>query len=109
MERRKKIAASKSWWQTIMATIRIPTPLRSYTAGQSEIIVQGKTVGEAMEELVVEFPALRAHLYNGEGNLRPFVNLFVNNENIKDVLGIETPLKEDDRLALVPSIAGGQA
>ena len=90
-----------------MPVLRIPTPLRSYTAGQSEVPVQGGTVAEAMNDLVGQFPALQPHLYNGQGTLRPFVNLFVGENNIKDLKGLETPLGSDDRLLLIPSIAGG--
>jgi molybdopterin converting factor small subunit len=90
-----------------MATIRIPTPLRSYTGGQNEIPVQGPTVADAMQDLVTQFPTLRPHLFNGEAQLRPFVNLFINNENVKDLQGLSTPIAESDRLMLIPSIAGG--
>ena len=90
-----------------MPTLRIPTPLRSYTSGQSEVPVQGQTVAEAVADLVGQFPALQPHLYNGTGALRPFVNLFIGEENVKDLQGLATPLKEDDRLLLIPSIAGG--
>ena len=90
-----------------MPVLRIPTPLRSYTAGQSEIPVQGDTVAEAMNDLMGQYPSLKPHLYNGTGALRPFVNLFVGENNIKDLEGLETPLKADDRLLLIPSIAGG--
>ena len=90
-----------------MATLKIPTPLRSYTAGQVEVTVQGQTVGDAMEQLVQEYPSLRPHLYNGDGQLRPFVNLFVGENNIKDLQGVDTPIKEDDKIMLIPSIAGG--
>ena len=91
-----------------MPTLRIPTPLRSYTAGQSEIPVKGTTVTEAVQDLVVQYPALQPHLYNGKGTLRPYVNLFIGEENIKDLQGLETPLKEEDRVLLIPSIAGGR-
>ncbi len=91
-----------------MITLKIPTPLRTYTNGQVEIAVQASTVSAAMNDLVIQFPALRPHLFNGNADLRPFVNLFVNNENIKDLQGLETPLKEGDRLMLIPSIAGGR-
>ena len=85
-----------------MATLKIPTPLRSYTNGQTEISVQGGTVGEVMNDLVTQFPTLRLHLYNGKDELRPFVNLFLNSENVKDLQGMQTPLAEDDRLMLIP-------
>ncbi len=90
-----------------MTLLRIPTPLRTYTAGQSEINVAGVTVGEALNDLVVQFPSLKPHLLNGDSELRPFVNLFLNDENIKDLAGLATPLKEQDRLMIIPSIAGG--
>ena len=91
-----------------MPAIRIPTPLRSYTSGQNEVLVQGNNVSEAMADLLTQFPALRPHLYNGQDTLRPFVNLFLGEDNVKDMQGLETPLKDDDRLLLIPSIAGGR-
>ncbi len=91
-----------------MPVLRIPTPLRSYTAGQSEIPVAGDTVAEAMNDLMGQYPSLKPHLYNGTGVLRPFVNLFVGENNIKDLKGLETPLEADDRVLLIPSIAGGR-
>ena len=92
-----------------MPTLRIPTPLRNYTNGQSEIPVQGSTVSAAIDDLVSQYPALKPHLLNGSGQLRPFVNLFLGEENIRELQGIDTPLKDDDRLMLIPSIAGGRA
>ena len=90
-----------------MPSLRIPTPLRPYTDGQREISVTGQTVSEAMENLVIKYPDLQPHLYNDEGSLRPFVNLFLGEDNIKDLSGLGTALHEDDRLLLIPSIAGG--
>lgn len=90
-----------------MATIRIPTPLRPYTNGQSDLIISGETVGQVLDNLVQQFPTLQTHLFNENGELRPFVNLFVGEENINDLQGIETPIKESDRILLIPSIAGG--
>ena len=90
-----------------MAILRIPTPLRAYTGGNNEIPVQGSTVGEALQDLVTLYPALRPHLYNGEGTLRPFVNLFLGEENVKELQGLATPVSQSDRLLLIPSIAGG--
>jgi molybdopterin synthase sulfur carrier subunit len=90
-----------------MPTLKIPTPLRSYTGGQVEVQVEGQNVAEVMEQLVQQFPTLRPHLYNGDGKLRPFVNLFVGENNVKDLQGLATPLEEGARVLLVPSIAGG--
>ncbi|MCI0521720.1 MAG: MoaD/ThiS family protein [Chloroflexi bacterium] len=91
-----------------MPTLRIPSPLRSYTNGQAEVNVQGVTVGDALADLTTQFPTLRPHLFNGQAELRPFVNLFLNEENIKDLQGLATPLGGSDRLMLIPSIAGGK-
>ncbi len=90
-----------------MAILKIPTPLRSYTNGQAEVNVAGGNVAEAMEHLVEQYPALRPHLYNGNGQLRPFVNLFLGENNVKDLQGLETPIDQNARLLLIPSIAGG--
>jgi len=91
-----------------MPSLRIPTPLRSYTAGQSEVTIRGQTVSEAMNDLVAQYPSLQPHLFNSHGSLRPFVNLFLGEENIKDLQGLDTPLGEEDRILLIPSIAGGR-
>ena len=91
-----------------MPSLRIPTPLRSYTAGQSEVTIRGQTVSEAMNDLVAQYPSLQPHLFNSQGSLRPFVNLFLGEENIKDLQGLDTPLGEEDRILLIPSIAGGR-
>ncbi len=91
-----------------MPILRIPTPLRAYTGGQSEINVHGERVLEAMQDLVLQYPALQPHLFNPEGDLRPYVNLFLEQENIKDLQGLDTPIRESDRLLLIPSIAGGR-
>ncbi len=90
-----------------MPVLRIPTPLRAYVNGETEVMLEGSTVNEVMLNLVEEYPALRPHLFNGEGQLRPFVNLFLNEDNVKDLQGMDTPLRENDRLMLIPSIAGG--
>lgn len=90
-----------------MPVIRIPTPLRSYTNGKSEIDAPGRTVAEAMQALVTQYPTLQPHLYNSDGVLRPFVNLFLGENNIKDLQGLDTPLQSGDKLLLIPSIAGG--
>ena len=90
-----------------MPSIRIPTPLRSYARGESEVIVQGESVAEALASLVAQYPNIQPHLFNGTGDLRPFVNLFLGEENVRDLQGLGTRLSADDRLILIPSIAGG--
>jgi len=90
-----------------MPTLRIPTPLRPYTAGACELAVEGLTVAEVLTDLTTQHPDLRQHLFTEEGELRAFVNLFVNDEDVRFLDGAETPLQEDDRLMILPSIAGG--
>ena len=90
-----------------MAILKIPTPLRSYTEGQVEVSLGGGNVAEVMQQLVEKYPTLKPHLYNGDGKLRPFVNLFVGENNIKDLQGLDTPLDINTRVTLIPSIAGG--
>lgn len=91
-----------------MPTIRIPTPLRAYTNGQATVSVDAETAGQAMQSLVTAFPALQPHLYNEDGSLRAFVNIFLDGENLRDRQGLDTPLQPDDTLMIIPSIAGGQ-
>jgi len=90
-----------------MTILKIPTPLRYYTNGQAEVSVHGSDVAAAMRNLVEQYPTLEQHLYNGHGEMRAFVNLFLGADNIKDLQGLETPLSEEDTLRLIPSIAGG--
>jgi molybdopterin converting factor small subunit len=90
-----------------MPTLRIPTPLRPYTAGASELAVQGSTVAEVLTDLTARYPDLRQHLFTEAGELRAFVNLFVNDEDVRFLDGAATTLDEDDRLMILPSIAGG--
>lgn len=91
-----------------MTILRIPTPLRTYTGGKSEVSVNGAKISEALNDLTSQFPAIKPHLFNEAGGLRPFVNLFVGEHNIKDLQGLDTPIKEGDKVMLIPSIAGGR-
>ena len=90
-----------------MTTLRIPTPLRPYVQGQSEVNVQGATVGEALNDLVTRFPALKKHLFTETDELRPFVNLFLGDEDVRHLQGVDTPLGDGAKLMIIPSIAGG--
>ena len=90
-----------------MSKIHIPTPLRQYVGKQSSVEVQGATVGEAMNSLVAQHPDLRKHLYTEEGKLRAFVNLYVNDEDIRYLQKEATAVKDGDNISIVPSIAGG--
>jgi sulfur-carrier protein len=90
-----------------MTTIRIPTPLRGYTGGQSEVPVNGPTVSDAILDLTTRYPAIKPHILQDDGELRPFVNLFKGEDNVSNLQGLQTPLAEADKLLLIPSIAGG--
>jgi adenylyltransferase/sulfurtransferase len=92
-----------------MSKVHIPTPLRQYVGKQAAVEVQGTTVGEAMNSLVSQHPDLRKHLYTDEGKLRAFVNLYVNDEDIRYLQKEATELKDGDNISIVPSIAGGLA
>lgn len=89
-----------------MPNFRIPTPLRPYSGGNSEVKVGGATVGEALNDLTGQFPDLRQHLYDGD-QLRSFVNIYHNQEDIRYGDGVETAVGENDTLMIIPSIAGG--
>jgi molybdopterin converting factor small subunit len=87
--------------------ILIPTPLRPYAGKQSIVEVQAGTVGEGLRGLTSRHPDLRKHLYNEEGKLRAFVNLYLNDEDVRYLQNEQTPVTDSDALAIVPSIAGG--
>lgn len=89
-------------------TIQIPTPLRHFAGDASEIEVAGSTVAEALGDLTRRHPELRRHLYGDDGALRSFVNVFLNDEDVRHLEGDATPLAAGDRLLIIPSIAGGR-
>ncbi len=90
-----------------MATLRIPSPLRPYAGGASQLDLSAGDVAGALAELLAAHPELKPHLFTESGELRAFVNLFVNDENMRDLKGVDTPLKPGDTLMILPSIAGG--
>jgi molybdopterin/thiamine biosynthesis adenylyltransferase/rhodanese-related sulfurtransferase/molybdopterin converting factor small subunit len=92
-----------------MAKVLIPTPLRQFAGKQDAVQLAGKTVGEVLQLLTSEYSDLRRHLYNDEGKLRSFVNVYVNDEDIRYLSKEATPLKDGDTVSIVPSIAGGSA
>jgi molybdopterin converting factor small subunit len=89
-----------------MATIRIPSPLRAYTNNQATVEVSGDTVGAALNDLTAQHPDLRQHLYDGE-QLRNFVNVFLGEEDVRFLDGLDTEIEADASLRIIPSIAGG--
>src|SRR5687767_4170790 len=90
-------------------TIVIPTPLRQFAGGRSEVEVQAATAGDALRELTTEHAELRKHLYNEQDALRNFINVYVGDEDIRHLDGPATPVRDGETIMIVPSIAGGNA
>lgn len=89
-------------------TVRVPTPLRRLTDGQGEVEVEAKTVKEAVEKLEELYPGFKERILDENGELRRFVNLYLNDEDIRFLKGVDTELKDGDVLSIVPAIAGGR-
>ena len=87
--------------------ILIPTPLRQYAGKQDKIEMPAQTVGEALAGLTAQYSDLRRHLFTDEGKLRAFVNVYLNDEDIRYLQKENTPVRDSDTLSIVPSIAGG--
>ena len=90
-----------------MAKVLIPTPLRQFTGKQDSVTAAGATVGEVLNNLTTQFPDLRKQLFNDEGKVRSFVNVYLNDEDIRYLKKDATPAADGDTISLVPSIAGG--
>src|SRR6478735_6510845 len=88
-------------------TIHIPTPLRPFTEKRESVEVSGGTVGELLADLTKKYEGLRKHLYADDGRLRNFVNVYLNDEDIRYLQKEKTPVKAGDSLSIVPSVAGG--
>ncbi len=91
-----------------MPKIHIPTPLRQYAGKQPAVDVKGSTVAEALSGLVSQHPDLRRHLYTEDGKLRAFVNVYLNDEDVRYMQKEATAVKDGDDISIVPSIAGGR-
>lgn len=87
--------------------VEIPTPLRRFTGDAGEVSVEGSTVGEALRRMVETHPSLERHLYSDDGRLRSFVNIFLDDEDIRHLDGEATALAGGEHIAIIPSIAGG--
>ncbi|MDR1572272.1 MAG: MoaD/ThiS family protein [Clostridiales Family XIII bacterium] len=90
-----------------MPSLLIPTALRAFTDGKSEVDAEGCTVGALVSSLADAYPDIRQHLYGEDGGLRPFINIYVGEDSIKGTGGLDTPVAEGDSVMLVPAIAGG--
>ena len=90
-----------------MATVLIPTPLRKFTNNTAKLNIQAGTVKAAIDELTHNFPDLKKHLLDDQGHIRSFVNVFVGDDDIRNLEQEQTPLREDTTVSIVPAIAGG--
>ena len=90
-------------------TVRIPGPLRRLTNGNAEVAVEGSTVQEALQNLDSSYPGFRDRLYDDQGKLRQFINIYVNDSDIRFGQGLDTPVSERDELSIVPAVAGGRS
>lgn len=90
-----------------MPTLRIPTQLRTLTGGAGEVTVDGSTVGEALKALEANHPGFGERLFDGDGKLRRFVNVFVADEDIRFLDGLETPVEDGTTVSIIPAVAGG--
>jgi len=91
-----------------MPLVRIPTPLRALTKGSAEVQAKGGSVAAVVDDLERQFPGLRERLVDEGGELRRFINIYVNEEDIRFLDGKKTVLKESDQVSIVPAIAGGR-
>ncbi len=89
-----------------MPVVRIPTVLRKHTDGEAKVKVAGGTVGSAFDQLVSDHPGLQDQLFEN-GSLRGFVNVYVDDEDIRFVSGLDTPIEDDGEIAIMPAVAGG--
>ena len=87
--------------------VRLPTILRSYAAGQSSVDAEGSTVGEVVDDLVGRFPGMAGHLKAPDGGLHRFVNVYVNDEDIRYLNKLDTALTPGDTVSILPAVAGG--
>ena len=87
--------------------VRVPGPLRRLTSGESVVEVEGVTVSEALDALEAKYPGFRERIYDADGQLRQFVNIYKNDEDIRFGSGLETAIEPGDDLSIVPAVAGG--
>jgi molybdopterin synthase sulfur carrier subunit len=90
-----------------MAKVRIPTPLRKLTNGLEEVTTAGATIGALVDGLEKQFPGIKERICDDQGKVRRFVNIFANDEDIRFLQNLDTPVKDSDEISIVPAIAGG--
>jgi molybdopterin converting factor small subunit len=90
-----------------MATVRFPAVMKYYVDNQTEFSISAATAGELLERITEQYPSVKFHLLDSQGNLRSHFNVFVNGTHIRDLNGLETLLREEDKVILMASAAGG--
>jgi sulfur-carrier protein len=93
---------------TTTIQVLIPTPLRRYTAGEAKVSGSGTTVAEVLGDLDGRYPGIRERVCEPDGEIRRFVNVFVNGRNVRSLEGAATPVKDGDELGIIPAMAGGR-
>ncbi len=88
-------------------SVRVPTTLRTLTGGESEVAVDGATVGEVLAGLDAAHPGFHDRLFDGDGNLRRFVNVFLADDDVRFLQGLDTPVPDGETLSIIPAVAGG--
>ena len=88
-------------------TVRLPTIMRANAGGQSEISAQGETIGEVIDDIVKQFPGTATHLKAPDGGVHRFVNVYLNDEDVRYLGKLETKVGEGDTVSIVPAVAGG--
>jgi sulfur-carrier protein len=91
-----------------MATVYIPTPLRRLTSGQSKIAADGENIAALLQSLDSAYPGVTEKVLDENGNVKRFINIFVNDDEIRTLQGLDTPVSERDRVSIVPAMAGGR-
>jgi molybdopterin synthase sulfur carrier subunit len=92
-----------------MATVLLPTPLRRLAGGQSKVTIDAADVGTLIQSLEQEYPGMSEKLLDGSGEIKRFINVFVNENEVRTLQGIATPVRADDKISIVPAMAGGVA
>ena len=90
-----------------MSTVYIPTPLRRLTGNQSKIEIEASNVGEVLITLDSTYPGIGERIFDDQGNVKRFINVFVNDDEMRTLQGLDTPVRSGDRISIVPAMAGG--
>jgi molybdopterin synthase sulfur carrier subunit len=90
-----------------VSTVKIPPVLRAHTGGEKEVSAEGSDVGEVLRALASQHPATESQLFSEDGQLNRYVNVYLNDEDVRVLEGLDTPVKTDDTLVILPAMAGG--